>query len=121
MLDIQFIRENPKLVEEKSKQKAYDVNVSRLLELDEKGRSIVTELENLRAKRNEHAASLKGGKPSEEQLETGKRLKTDIAKLENELEPTEQEFTILHKAVPNMPYDDVPVGASEAENVVVKT
>lgn len=121
MLDIQFIRQNQNEVAEKSKQKGYDVDVAKLLELDEQRRTVLAQLEELRGKRNEHAASMKGGKPTEEQLETGKQLKVKIAELETELEPVEAEFSALLKTVPNMPIDDVPIGSSEDENVVTKT
>ena len=39
MLDIQFIRDNPKLVEKKSEEKGYSVNVGELLKLDADRRS----------------------------------------------------------------------------------
>lgn len=121
MLDIQFIRENPKLVEQKAKQKGYDIDTARLLKLDEQRRAMLAELEVLRQRRNEHAAGLKAGKPSEAQLAEGKQLKEKIGGLEQKLKPLEQQYVELHKLVPNMPLDSVPVGKSEDENVVAKT
>ncbi len=121
MLDIQFIRDNPKLVEEKSKQKGYDVNVGDLLLLDERRRKLLTDAEKLRAERNELSSIAKGGKPTSEQIEKGKKLKEDLAKLDDELVPIEVEYDKLLKSVPNMPLDDVPVGLSEDENKVAKT
>lgn len=120
MLDIQFIRDNPELVEEKSKQKGYDVDIRELLELDTLRRTRLTSVEELRARRNTLSDSMKGGKPTPEQLEEGRQLKEEIAKLEAELGPLEEHFLELLKAVPNMPLDDVPVGSSEEENVVAK-
>lgn len=49
MLDIQFIRDNPELVKEKSKQKGYDIDINELLELDTRRRKMVTEAEKFRA------------------------------------------------------------------------
>jgi seryl-tRNA synthetase len=120
MLDIQFIRDNPELVQTKSKQKGYEVDVRRLLELDERRRTLVTEAEKLRAERNGASAATKGGKPSPEQIEQGKQLKEKLTKLEGELAPVGEEYWQLLKAVPNVPLDDVPVGASEDENKVAK-
>ena len=120
MLDILFIRDNPELVEEKSKQKGYDVDIRQLLELDAQRRTRLTQVEELRARRNTLSDSMKGGKPSPEQLEQGRQLKEEIARLEAELGPLEEEFERLLKAVPNMPLEDVPVGATEEENVVAK-
>jgi seryl-tRNA synthetase len=121
MLDIQFIKDNKELVETKSKQKGYDVNLSQLLEMDEQRRRILTEIETLRAQRNEASAQLKQGQPTPEQIEQGKELKLKVNELEKQLEPVEAELDKQLKSVPNMPLDDVPVGSSEDENQVVKT
>ena len=118
MLDIQFIRDNAKLVAEKSRQKGFDVDIGKLLELDEKRRRLIGEVEELRAKRNELSGSKK---PSTEQITKGRELKEKIAKTEDELGKTEQEFNVLLKKVPNMPTDDVPVGSTEQDNKVIKT
>jgi seryl-tRNA synthetase len=121
MLDIQFIRDNPELVAAKSTQKGYAVDIPRLLELDTERRARQTQAEELRRRRNEQAAELKKGKPTPEQIANGKQLKEELGQIEEELKRIEGEYTTLLKAVPNMPLDDVPVGASEDENVVVKT
>jgi seryl-tRNA synthetase len=121
MLDIQFIRNNPQLVQEKSKQKGYDVDVAELLRVDEKRRGLLAEVEALRQKRNENAEKMKaGGKPDMALIEAGKRIKTELGELEDKLAAIEAQYTSLLGAVPNMPLDDVPVGASEEENVVAK-
>lgn len=120
MLDIQYIRDNPEAVTEKAKQKGYPVNVKKLLEADAQRRDMLTEIERIRAKRNELSTSAKGGKPTEEQLEQGKRLKQQLAELEGDLAPIEAEYEKLLKAVPNMPLDDVPVGEKEEDNQVAK-
>lgn len=121
MLDIQFIRDNPDLVEEKSKQKGYKVNIKQLLELDKTRRIRITALEQLQSERNEFTKELKGKKPNDQDIQTGKEFKQKIAGLEKELSETEAEYQSLLKAVPNMPFDSVPVGASEDENQVAKT
>lgn len=121
MLDIQFIRGNPELVREKTKQKGYEADIDRLLKVDEDRRRVLGEVERLRAERNALADQLKQGKPSPEQIERGKELKARLAELEQQLEPIEVEFTKLLKAVPNMPLDYVPVGASEDDNRITKT
>lgn len=120
MLDIQFIRDNPGLVEEKSKQKGYEVDIQQLLGFDAKRRELLAEAEELRRQRNELSDSSKGQKPDEEQMAKGRELKDKLANLEHQLSSVSQEFTALLKAVPNMPHDDVPVGASEDDNVVTK-
>ncbi|HWZ65740.1 MAG TPA: serine--tRNA ligase [Patescibacteria group bacterium] len=121
MIDIQIIRDNPELVQTKAKQKGYDIDVSALLKIDEQRRELVGKVEVLRKERNDLAGQLKQGKPSEEQLAKGRKLKTEIAKLDDKLGAQETELLALLKKVPNMPLDYVPVGASEDENIIEKT
>ncbi len=121
MLDIQFIRDNPELVVTKSKQKGYDVDVEQLLGFDSERRNLQAKVEELRRERNEIAASMKGGRPSDELVAKGRTLKDELANLEHQLHSVEQESSHLLKQIPNMPLEEVPVGASEDENVVIKT
>lgn len=121
MLDIQFIRENPELVQEKSRQKGYEVDVQQLLHADEERRGLLTEVEQVRAQRNVLSDQFKQSKPTPEQLEEGRQLKVHLAELEQRLEPIEDAYLALLKKVPNVSLDHVPVGATEDENVVVNT
>jgi seryl-tRNA synthetase len=120
MLDIQFIRENPELVAEKSAQKGYDIDVRQLLGFDGERRDLLKKVENYRRERNEHSDQIKGQKPSEEQIKKGREMRDTLADLEHKLENIEKEFEVLLKAVPNMPLGDVPVGQTEDENVITK-
>jgi seryl-tRNA synthetase len=124
MLDIQFIRDNPELVAEKSKQKGYNVDITQLLGFDSERRELLQQVEDLRRQRNEFSSPSPSpsadSKPSEEQIAKGRKLRDQLGDLEHKLASIEQEYAILLKTVPNMPTDDVPVGASEDENVVVK-
>jgi seryl-tRNA synthetase len=120
MLDIQFIRDNPDLVAEKARQKGYNIDVTQLLGFDKERRELLNQVEVLRKRRNEIASANKGQKPSDEQVEEGRKIKDELADLDPKLDSISLEFNELLKYVPNMPLDDVPVGASEDENVVVK-
>jgi seryl-tRNA synthetase len=120
MIDIQLVRDNPDLVQEKSAQKGVQVAIDQLLQLDTERRSLLQNVEALRARRNEHAKGIQG-KPSEEQIKEGVLIKSELAQAEEQLSSVEQNWQALLKKVPNMPADDVPVGASEDENVVIKT
>ncbi len=122
MLDIQFIRDNPELVQEKAKQKGYEVNVGDLLAADGERRGLLGSIEELRAQRNANADKMKGGgQPSQELIDEGKRIKSALAEAEEHFKGVEEHFVKLLKAVPNMPLDYVPVGATEDQNQVTKT
>lgn len=116
MLDIQFIRDNPELVQEKSAQKGYKIDVAKLLDIDKQRREVLADVEALRQKRNEIAAKMKGngGKPDQADVDAGKQLKVELAEKEEYLRGYEEEFTALLNAIPNVTFDDVPVGDEEA-------
>lgn len=120
MIDIQVVRDNPELVKEKSAQKKVKVDVDKLLQLDGERKVLLQNTEALRARRNEHAKSIQG-KPTDAQIQEGAAIKNELAESEQRLDVLEKDWLELLKKVPNMPTDDVPVGASEDENVVVKT
>lgn len=111
MLDIRFIRENPELVKEKSEQKGYKVDIDSLLKVDEDRKSLIAQVEELRAKRNEISDSMKGGKPSDDLVEQGKQIKVELAHREELLTKTNDEFNSLLSQVPNIHSDDVPIGS----------
>ena len=119
MLDVKFIRENLDLVEKSAKEKGYQINVKEVLDLDEKRRKELTRVEELRRKRNEIAAKMKGGKPEKALIDEGKKVKEELAKLEEDLTKVESEYNAALKAVPNIIFDDVPLGGEE-DSVEVK-
>lgn len=122
MLDIRYIREHAARVQEASAQKGYrNVDIARLLQLDEERRTLLAKVEELRKERNDLSSSLKAQKPTEQQIARGRELKTDISEVEDQLTVIEAEFITLLKTIPNMPLDYVPIGSSEEENVVAKT
>ena len=119
MLDIRFIRENKQLVEHSAKEKGYQVNVDELLKLDDNRRELQQRVDELREQRNANAARMKGGKPDQSTIDEGKVIKVALAKQEGYLTRAETEYTNALKAVPNIIFDDVPLGGEE-DSVEVK-
>jgi len=116
MLDIKFIRENVEQVKEAAKNKNIKVNIDALLILDEKRREQQTKIEELRARRNELAQAGQGGRPTSEQIEQGKKIKDEIADLENDFASIEKDYVELLEKVPNITHPNVPVGKDDSEN-----
>lgn len=112
MLDIKFIRENAKLVEEKSAQKGYSPNIKKLLAVDEARRKIIEEVDQLRAERKSAAEIRDEVK--------GAKIKTSLKLKEDELEKLNEEFYQLSCEVPNLPKGDVPVGRDENANNILR-
>lgn len=123
MLDIRYVRENPERVKEFSKQKGYDIDIDRVLSLDQERRELQQKADELRTERNSIADAMKksGGKPDTESIERGRIIKTELAEVEERFRVIDEEFITRLRAIPNAPLDMVPVGASEDENVVTKT
>jgi seryl-tRNA synthetase len=120
MLDIRFVRENAQKVQVNAQRKGYTVDVAATLALDEQKRALQQKVDVLRTQRNEISSQMKNGKPATELIEQGKALKTELTLLEEELRTVDEAFLRDFKKIPNMALDDVPVGASEDENVISK-
>jgi len=122
MLDIKFIRENAELVKDAVKKKALDVDVEKLLAIDERRREIIVELDTLRAERNTVSAEVPKMKGAEKQksIEAMREVGERIKALETELNPIEVEFHEIMLVVPNVPSDDSPVGGESANKEVAR-
>ena len=120
MLDINFIRNNKELVEHSIKEKMYkNVNLDEILALDDKRKTLLQQVEALRKERNDNTAKMKNGKPSEELIAKGKEIKEKLSTLEADLSDFEKELNTKLKTVPNVIFDDVPLG-DESASVEVK-
>lgn len=121
MLDIRFIRENADRVQESAVQKGYkNVDIKKLLELDDNRRVLQKQVDELRTRRNEISSQMKGGKPEQTLVDEGKQLKVELAKREEYLRNAENEYNEMMSLVPNVIYDDVPLGGEE-DSVEVNT
>ena len=125
MLDLKFVRENLGLIREALKKRRAEVDLDRFEELDAVRRSVLPELEALRAKRNKVSAEVgkikkQGGDPSnifKEMKEVGGRIKS----LEEEINQAEAGLKELLLTIPNPPHESVPVGGDEEDNELVLT
>ena len=120
MLDVKFIRENLELVEKSTREKGYKTNIKEVIKKDDERKSLLTSVEELRRERNEIAAKMKGGKPAPELIERGKAIKTELSEKESALSLAETELNDLLKQVPNVIFDDVPLGGEECSEEVKK-
>lgn len=120
MLDINFIRNNKELVEHSIKEKMYkNVNLDEILALDDQRKALLQQVEALRKERNDNTAKMKNGKPSDELITKGKEIKEKLSTLEADLSNFEKKLNTKLKTVPNVIFDDVPLG-DESASVEVK-
>lgn len=113
MIDIQLIRENPDRIKEICAQKGVDIDIDALLVLDERRRELATQEAEINQQRKVTA--------KKQDVEAGKMLKADLAKVQKEMADVATELLTLHSKVPNSPSEDTPVGSTEDDNVVVRT
>ena len=111
MLDIKFIRENPEKIKKGLQNRGVSVDVDKLLEIDKKKRELISEADNLKAKKN---------KLNQDKIKEGQEIKSQIKTIESELEKIQNEFNDLIFQIPNLPLDDVPIGKNEKDNIVLK-
>jgi seryl-tRNA synthetase len=117
MLDINFIRQNKEKVLQAAKNKNREVDLDKIIDLDDKRRDFINHIQSLRKQRNKIAKN----KPTPEIIEEGKKIKQQLQKLEKELNEIENQLNLLLSFVPNIPLAEVPVGKDATENRVVKT
>ncbi len=128
MLDIKLIRKNPEFVKERLSKRdpVYGKMIDEILDVDEERRSLIRELEDLKAEKNRLSKQIgqlfrEGKKEEAEKVKEqvhGKNKKIEI--LEKELKSVEERFESLLLTIPNIPHETVPVGKDEEDNVEIR-
>jgi seryl-tRNA synthetase len=125
MLDMNLIREQPDLVRESLRNRQIDPSpVDDVLRLDERRRSILTEVEALKAERNNVSASIgrmKDPAQRQSQIEAMRAVGDKISTLDKELAAVEEQLKSVTATLPNVPDVRTPIGRDENENVVLRT
>ncbi|HBT74941.1 TPA: serine--tRNA ligase, partial [Candidatus Wolfebacteria bacterium] len=113
MLNVEVIRENPELVKTKIAQKNKKPQlVDDFLAVDKQWREIATKIDAMRFEQRKLGEQKK--------IEEAKELKEEIKKLEEQHIVLESERMKLLYQIPNLQFDDVPVGKDEDENIVIR-
>ena len=124
MLDPRLIRTNPELVREKLSKRKEDVDLDRFLELDEKRRSYIGEVEKLKNRRNlvsqQIARFKKEKKDVDDIIKEMKQVSDTIKEYDDKIRELEQQLNEILLTIPNIPHDSVPEGDSEEQNVEVR-
>ncbi len=123
MLDIELIREHPEQVKAALARRGIEPPIDRLLELDAQRRSLLTEVESLKAERNrasKEIGKMKDAAEREARIQEMRALGERIAELDGSVHQVDQELRALMIEIPNLPDPSVPDGADEKDNVVVR-
>lgn len=122
MLDIKFIRDNVDLIKEAARKKKIDVDIDRLVALDEKRRFAIADIDDLRRIHREESdkTSQIQGTVRDALIVQLKEGKDKISHKEFELRTIENEFNELMLQIPNIPDPSVPGGDSDADNQEIR-
>ena len=129
MLDLQFVRSNLGLVEEKLRARAADTAafLGDFRALDKSRREAITQAEQYKARRNELSQQVgalkKAGKNDQAAIvmEETRALKDKLDELDRTAQELDEQLRQTLARIPNLTRDEVPVGVSESDNKTVKT
>ncbi len=120
MLDINFIRENLDIVKMAAKKKHIDVDLDRLIALDDERKVRQTKIEAMRADQNVASDQIARARDSAEReaiITSVRAVKDEMQKEEEAIRPILEEWRGLMVMVPNVPDMSVPDGDSDEDNV----
>lgn len=122
MLDIKFIRENLEIVKHAARKKHVQIDLDRLVTIDDRRRELLKAFEAERAKQNDMSTRIAAATGAErESMIVGMRVvKEAVARHEEELKEVLKEWQTLMVQVPNVPDMSVPEGDSDAANLEVR-
>ncbi|MGL4247622.1 MAG: serine--tRNA ligase, partial [Lactococcus garvieae] len=125
MLDIKKIRADFDGVAAKLETRGVKKEtLQELHELDVRRRELIVQSENLKKERNavsDEIALIKREKgDASEKITAMKQVSADIKVIDAELADIEEKLTTYTTTLPNLPHDDVPVGADEDDNVEIR-
>ena len=125
MLDINLIREQPDFVRTALKDRQMDTSVvSTILQLDEKRRALLTEVEKLKAERNTASKEIGQSKDAtvrQSRIEAMRIVGDRISALDKEVGEVDSQLHAVTATIPNIPDARTPIGKDESENVVIRT
>lgn len=110
MLDINYIRENIDQVKKSIKVRKADIDLDKLLSLDDERRRLIAQVDELRSKRNDFA--------QKRDVESGKKIKQELDGLEKQLDDVEKVWQDLMLQVPNILLDEVPIGDASCNKII---
>ncbi|MBM3712891.1 MAG: serine--tRNA ligase, partial [Actinobacteria bacterium] len=124
MLDLKFIRENSEAVRQGIKNKNEKDTIDQLLEIDEKRRGILKNVESQKALKNQASSEVaklkREGKDASDIIAKMKSVSEEISKLDSKLSEIEQQLNSLLLTIPNLPHETVPIGNDPSQNVEIR-
>ena len=117
MLDIKYVRSNPDDVVAGMKKRGMDLDLAPFLALDEKRRTLLTEVEQLKNTRNTVSKEIgkmkKSGENADHLVAEMSKVGEDIKVLDQQVSEIDAQMNAIILSIPNIPHDSLPVGGEE--------
>jgi seryl-tRNA synthetase len=124
MLDIRRIRSNPKEVVNALKKRHGNFPIDEVVELDEKRRKVLVQVEEMKAEQNKSSKDIprlkKEGQDVSETFKKMKLLSEKIKELDQEVKEIDEELKKLLLQIPNTPHSSVIEGSSDTDNLEMR-
>ncbi|MBP1765776.1 MAG: serS [Firmicutes bacterium] len=124
MLDIKFVRENPRVVEQALQKRGAKISLEPFLALEKERRDLLSAVEALKNKRNtasqEVSRRKKAGEDAAELISEMRAVGDEIAVLDSKVKQVETDLRDILLTIPNMPHSSVPTGRDEENNQEVR-
>lgn len=125
MLDIRRIRENTDELSGAIARRGKAYNLGEVLSLDERRRAVISEVETLRARKNEVSKQIpilkKSGEDTAAVFAEMKEVGVRVTELETELSGLEERIKTALLTIPNAPHESVPDGTTDTDNKLYRT
>ena len=123
MISLKYIRENTDFVIKSISNRNLDIDINKIIALDESRRALIKEVESLKAARNKSNKKInlykKESKDTSELISSMKAISVEIKNIDNELSSIQGEIDERLLFIPNIPDKDVPIGVDESDNQFV--
>lgn len=124
MLDLKFIRQNPDIVKAALKKRHEEADIDKLLELDEKRRDLLFQVEQQKNVRNKNSEEIgrrkKAGEDAEDLIKEMKEVSQNIKRMDVEVGKIETQMNEILYIIPNIPDETVPEGKTDEDNIEVR-
>lgn len=123
MLDLKYLRDNLEEAQRRLATRGEEANLAAFTDLDRRRRELLGESEALKAEKNRVSAIIGQTKDKGQvqgEIVRMKEVSAQIKTLDDELKSVEENLQGLLLRIPNLPHEETPVGASEADNREVK-
>ena len=116
MIDQKLFRDKPEIVRNMLKNRNVEIDISKLLQIDQQRRSIITELESFKMEKNKISSTISEKKKVNEDISNilikMKEISTQIDKLTTQKNQIKEKYKNQLESIPNLIHDSLPIDVS---------